>query len=115
MKFRYIGDPNKQTPEGINHGPLYNRSYGYEWKKHETVIDVPDDALICDSAGRPARPATLICKKLLHNSHFELVQDEKQVDVVSDPEPRQKRKYTRRKPLNEPESDGSAAEGSAAA
>ncbi len=115
MKFRYIGDPNVQTPEGINHGPLFNRSYGYEWKKFETIVDIPDDALICDKAGAPAYPHMLICKKLLNNPHFELV-EEKQMDFEDEPV-KPKRKYTRRKKVvtDEPSTIEPATEGSAAA
>ena len=115
MKFRYIGDPLDKTPEGINSGPLRTNQYGYEFTKDTSVVEIPDDAIIRDASGAPSNPPTLICKKLLHNRHFELVSEEKQVDVVSDPKPRQKRKYTRRTKVNESESDGSAAEGSAAA
>ena len=111
MKFKYIGDPLDITPEGINGGPLYNESYGFKWKKNESVVDVPDKALITDGSGTPAKPPMLICKKLLNNRHFELV-----------PEFKEENKKPRKKPgrppkklkenesdINEPSSESIAA------
>lgn len=93
MNFRYIGDPNDQTPEGINTGPLYISIYGYKWRKFEDVVEVPDTELIKDATGVPVKPPMLICKKLLGNRHFELVGDTQ--ETVEAPKP--KRKYKRRK------------------
>ena len=116
MKFKYIGDPLDITPEGINGGPLFNTSYGYKWKKHETVIDIPDDKLITDAAGHPANPPMLICKKLLHNRHFELVTETKAQPKKEPEKPRKgPGRPPKRKTVNESSTSQPATAGTAAA